>query len=173
MRLFIALRLSEEMIQSAVSAVQKAKEKGIGGKPVPADNMHVTLAFIGETDSPQPVISALQSITFRPFRLSLDTAFTVRDMLWLKPESTPELTQTAESVRSALSRAGIPYDRKPFRPHITLMRRVRGTVHLQPVPETEMTVTKISLMQSVSSDGKTIYREIYSVNAAEMPKQHE
>ena len=44
---------------------------GVRGKDTPAENMHLTLAFIGEYDDPELVKEVVESIEIRPFELKL------------------------------------------------------------------------------------------------------
>ena len=50
MRLFIAIRLSDGMQKSLVACMHDLKKQGVEGNYVPARNLHMTLAFIGEYD---------------------------------------------------------------------------------------------------------------------------
>ncbi len=165
MRLFTALPLSEDIVQACLLAAEKSRKEGICGRMIPPENLHVTLAFIGETEEPGAVISALGSVSFQPFRLSLGDACTYRDMLWIRPLNSLELSRTASLVRLALDQAGISYDRKPFVPHITMMRRTSGNLSSMPLPETSMTVNEIRLMQSVFINNTTVYREVFCLKA--------
>jgi 2'-5' RNA ligase len=73
------------------------------------------------------------------------------------------LSGAAKAVRDALDAAQIPYDRKKFEPHITLVRKASGNWKKAAVPKGEMMVKKISLMKSSVKDGKRIYTEVLSV----------
>ena len=48
MRLFIAIRLSDEMKKALINCMHDLKKQGVEGNYVPAQNLHMTLAFIGE-----------------------------------------------------------------------------------------------------------------------------
>ena len=48
MRLFIAILLSPEMQKALVACMHDLKTQGVEGNYVPAANLHMTLAFIGE-----------------------------------------------------------------------------------------------------------------------------
>lgn len=48
MRLFIAIQLSDEMKKALVACMHDLKKQGVEGNYVPAQNLHLTLAFIGE-----------------------------------------------------------------------------------------------------------------------------
>ena len=48
MRLFVAVQLSEEMKKSILACMHGLKKAGVSGSYVPAQNLHLTLAFLGE-----------------------------------------------------------------------------------------------------------------------------
>lgn len=82
MRLFAAIQLSDEIRRSITAAMHDLKSAGVRGSYVPAQNLHLTLAFIGETDDPGSVRDALKNVTFKPFKLSLSDMGTFGDTLW-------------------------------------------------------------------------------------------
>ncbi len=161
MRLFAAVRLSDEMKTALIGMMHDLKKAGVRGAYVPAENLHVTLAFIGEAD-PAAVISALEKVRFRPFRLSLSGTGVFGDLLWAGLRGNQGLSAAAAEVRGALAAAGIGFDRKKFLPHITLVRRMSGGRKEVPVRKAEMTVKKISLMRSEVKEGKRVYTGVYA-----------
>ena len=62
MRLFVAIQLSEEIRKSLIGTMHDLKQAGIKGNYSPAANLHVTLAFIGETRQSDEVKKALQRV---------------------------------------------------------------------------------------------------------------
>jgi 2'-5' RNA ligase len=53
-----------------------------------------------------------------------------------------------------------------FEPHVTLVRKFKGQRSQNlPVPDADMTITKVSLMKSETQNGKQVYKEIYAVSA--------
>ena len=48
MRLFVAVTLSEEMRSSLTAYMHQLKKAGVKGNYAPAQNLHMTMAFIGE-----------------------------------------------------------------------------------------------------------------------------
>ena len=129
------------------------------GRYVPLSNLHVTLAFIGETDAPGAVKEALSHVSLQPFELSLSGMGHFRDLLWVGMEESPRLQAAAQAVRDALDQAGIAYDRKKFSPHITVVRRASGDWRQVPPPKGTMTVRKISLMKTTFKNGRPVYTE--------------
>ena len=162
MRLFIAIRLSEEMNKSIAGTLHGLKQQGIRGNYVPLQNLHLTLAFIGETEDPGAVKEAMKNIRWKPFKLSLSEMGTFGDLLWVGMKGNQGLSAAAKSVREALEAAGIDYDRKKFTPHVTIVRKAAGNWKQVPAPKGEMMVKKISLMKTTFKDGKPVYTEVCS-----------
>ena len=160
MRVFVAITLSDELKKTITGTLHDLKQKGIKGNYVPVQNLHLTLAFIGETDKPGAVKEALKNVSFKPFRLSLSDMGTFGDVLWAGVKGNQGLSAAAKSVRDALDAAGIAYDRQKFVPHITLVRKAAGNWKQITAPKGEMTVTKISLMKSAEKNGKLVYTEL-------------
>lgn len=165
MRLFAAIQLSDDMKKSAAGTLHGLKQSGVKGNYVPLQNLHLTLAFIGETDDPRAVKDALQAVSFKPFKLSFSDMGTFGDILWAGIKGNQGLSAAAKSVRDALDAAGIDYDRKKFVPHITLIRKATGNWKKVPAPKGEMMVKEISLMKTTFKDGRPVYSEVCSIPA--------
>lgn len=137
------------------------KKQGVEGSYVPARNLHLTLAFIGEYDDPARVKNVLADVPLPEFRLALSEKGNFGNLLWAGVKGNQKLKSYVKDLRGALKKEGIPFDEDKFVPHITLIRRVSARkpyqVHL---PKAEMAVKKVSLMKSEMKNGKTEYREI-------------
>ena len=162
MRLFIAIMLTGQCRRALADTLEQMKQDGITGRCVPEENLHITLAFIGKTGSPEPVINALRRISFHPFEIRLNGTGMFGDTLWAGVKENDKLTALAEQVRQELSASGVSYDRKDFVPHITLVRRMKGSMKECYVPDCHMTVSRISLMNSDLSSGNPLYLEVSS-----------
>ena len=166
MRLFIAINLNDEMKEALMDMQDAMRTYGVRGRETPSDNMHLTLAFIGDYDDPDLVKSALESVEIRPFEIRLKGIGAFGDLWWAGLEECPPLMAVSRRLRRALSDAGVPFDRKKFSPHITLMRRAEG--RLSGMQEDEMaslfgvsmTVDHISLMRSDRGKQGMIYTEL-------------
>ncbi len=170
MRLFIAIQLSEEMRASLTGTVQRLKKAGVRGRYAAAQNLHLTLAFLGETAAGEGLASveqALREAAFPAFPLELSGLGNFGDLPWAGLKDSPGLEAAVREVRGALDRAGIRYDRKKFVPHITLLRNMNGNGDWKSVqpPRGQMTVRRISLMNSELRDGRRVYTELMSVKA--------
>ena len=128
MRLFIAIRLSDEVKKALLGTMHDLKAKGIKGSYTAGGNLHLTLAFIGETRDKGEIIKAMDRVAFTPFKLSVRELGTFGDILWAGVKGNQGLKGLARDVRAQLDAAGIQYDRKEFVPHITLVRRMGGTL---------------------------------------------
>ena len=82
MRLFIAVRLSDEMQSALTNTLHLMKKAGVKGSYVPKQNLHLTLAFIGETKDASAVKEAMRQVKYKPFRLSFAELGTFGDLLW-------------------------------------------------------------------------------------------
>lgn len=160
MRLFVAILLSDDLKKTITGTLHGMKKAGIKGSYVPTQNLHLTMAFIGDVTSAEPVKEALQNISFKPFKLSLSEPGCFGDVFWAGVKGNQGLSAAVRSVRDALDAAGIAYDKKKFVPHITLIRKMNGNWKQIPAPKGDMTVKKISLMKSEVKDGRRVYTEI-------------
>ena len=160
MRLFIAIKLNSEL-RNALTDVQKHLiRRGIRGNYTNTDNLHITLAFIGEYDEPDFVTEVISEVPFSPFPISLSTLGHFGNLWWVGLDDNDELDSYVKRLRKALSEAGIPFDKKKFSPHITLIRKAIGTLPAVSVPKTVMSVDHISLMRSERGPKGMIYTEI-------------
>ena len=161
MRLFIAIPLAEEMKKELVACMHDLKMQGVEGSYVPAQNLHLTLAFIGEYDNPAQVKKVLESVPLQPFRLSLSEKGNFGDILWAGVKGNQKLKTYVKDLRAALNAAGIPFADDKFIPHITLIRKASARKSYEVrLPKAEMMVKKASLLKSEMKGGKTVYKEM-------------
>lgn len=161
MRLFLAIQLSDEMKKTLVACMHDLKKQGVEGNYVPARNLHLTLAFIGEYDDPERVKKVLGNVPLPQFRLSLSEKGNFGNLLWAGVKGNQKLKTYVKDLRAALKEAGIPFDDDKFSPHITLIRKaVSKKPYQMHLGKAEMTVKKVSLMKSEMKNGKVEYREM-------------
>ena len=165
MRLFIAIHLSEAQRSAVLSAQQAFRAAGVRGNYTPAENLHLTLAFIGEYPDPDAVLAAMEEMDFAPFDLTLRGLGAFGDLWWIGIADNPALAACVRSLRRALAEAGVPFDRKRFSPHITLVRRAVPGAKGFPgigVPAVTARVDRVSLMRSDRGKGGMIYTALGS-----------
>lgn len=160
MRVFIAITLSDELKKTITGTLHALKKADVRGNYAPTQNLHLTLAFIGEVRDMDAIKDALDEVHFKAFKLALADMGTFGDLLWVGIKGNQGLSGAARAVRDALDAAGIDYDRKKFTPHITIIRKMSGNWKKVPAPKGDMMVKKISLMKSEQKNGKQVYTEI-------------
>lgn len=161
MRLFIAIQLSDPMKKALVNMMHELKKQGVEGNYVPAQNLHMTLAFIGEYDDPARIKEVISRVPVPEFRMSLSDMGNFGNILWAGVKGNQKLKAYVKDLRSALDAEGIPYDRDKFVPHITLIRKYTAKRSYKvSMPKAEMMVKRASLMKSEQKDGKPVYKEL-------------
>ncbi len=166
MRLFIAVNFNDDIKGALASIQEQLKKSNVHGRYTAYENLHLTLAFIGEYGDPNAVLDALAGVKFKPFNLRLDGMGSFGSVWWAGIDADDELKRCASQVRHALAQAGIGFDKKRFSPHITLVRE--PGVQVIPsveIPNVQMTVREISLMLSERGKRSMIYTELGTVLA--------
>ena len=166
MRLFIAINLSDAMKNALESAQDQMYDNGVRGNFTPRENMHLTLAFIGEYPDKDRVMDAPATVSFSGFPLSLKGMGSFRDLWWAGMDESAPLTAVARRIRRALAEHDIPFDRKRFSPHITLIRRASKDAAGIRVAPVGMRVQRLSLMRSDRGRNGMLYTELGTVEAA-------
>lgn len=169
MRLFIAIQLSDEMKHLVSDVEDTFRYMRVRGNYSPSENLHVTLAFIGEYNDPDAVLEVMEKVRFTPFSVTMDRIGCFGDLWWTGFQENPELDTLAKNLRHALADAGIPYDKKKFKAHVTFLRKPeyadgRNISHMSIEPKS-MQVTRFSLMQSTRGKNGMIYTELGTVAA--------
>lgn len=124
MRAFLALDLPEGVI-GPVTALQAGLE---AGRPVAEENLHLTLSFLGDLSEPQAalVAEALSEFTAPPVPLRLAGVDLARgrvpNLIWIGADRDPALLHLQSKVETLVRNAGVPLERRRFRPHVTLAR---------------------------------------------------
>ena len=175
-RLFIALPLTEQARQEII-----ARLPVLPGRLVPPQNWHFTLRFLGATDAAtrDRLIAELRraplgsrfSISFGALG-AFPRANRAR-ILWLGVgEGAGRLVSIAESVESAVRRARLPAEERPFKPHLTLSRieptrSVADVLNSQPPIKVNMPVTAVALVCSQLGKGPAQYQAIEKFDLAD------
>ena len=79
MRLFIAVKLGEEMLGAVLNMQSQLRRAGVGGNYTKRENLHLTLAFIGEYDDPDKVLEVISSVTLPELELTLESVLVDSD----------------------------------------------------------------------------------------------
>lgn len=168
MRLFIAIPFSEEFKGELIRVQNEMRSNGVRGNYSRAENLHVTVAFLGEVADPAPAMRALESVPLPVLRLTSAGLGNFGELLWVGLRKNPALEEYVAQVRHALDVVGVAYDRKAFRPHITLVRKADWPYQvlveeLAEAPRVRMTVDRVCLMKSERLNGKLVYSVVGEV----------
>ncbi len=129
-----------------------------GGKLIAVENIHLTLAFLGEAQ-PESAIAAARQVKAGRHEVPIEAARYVKrnKMVWIGPQSAPsELASLAAQLREQLIRAGFKLEERPFAAHVTLIRKARQPKSIPPLPQLAWPVEEFLLVSSrISSPGSS------------------
>ncbi len=160
-RLFLAVALTDE-VRHGLAAFLGERVIRLPGRPVPPDNWHLTLRFLGSADALQRdrVLEFLdEHLIIEPFTLGFTGlgAFpqpSRATVLWLGVgRGTDQLAAVATICEEAAVSVGFEQEDRPFHPHLTLSRirppvGVDGIVEQVGVFPLKMEVDRVTLYQS-------------------------
>jgi 2'-5' RNA ligase len=128
MRCFVACWPDPATRSHLDHAAQGLHARYPGSRRMRAENLHLTLAFIGELPQSMAseVASAMADLSVAPFAWHVDRfgRFDRAHIVWAGGPEEPRLAQLAERVRGRLQALQVRFDRKPFAAHVTLLRDV-------------------------------------------------
>ena len=161
--MFFALVPPPPLAQS-LGALARDVARRARGRPVPADNIHLTLAFVGawpRARLPELVHIGAQ-VRARAIELSLDTlgGFRRAGVAWIGAAATPALNALATSLATALATAGVALEDRPLAPHVTLARKCRGPYPDERVTPLAWTADAVTLLESETRAEGARYRPL-------------
>jgi 2'-5' RNA ligase len=167
-RLFFALWPDAELQARLAAWATHAAGRG---RAMRRENIHLTLAFLGDTDAALlPGIKALAAeVRVEPFRLALDRAgyWKHNRILWCGAGADPPaLTALVAELRARLEAAGIRYDPKPFVSHVTLVRNAGGPPDTPAWVSLEWEARDFALIGSTRVEGRVTYQVLQRFPAA-------
>ncbi|MGI6701267.1 MAG: RNA 2',3'-cyclic phosphodiesterase [Christensenellales bacterium] len=165
MRVFVAINFSADVKDEIYAVLKRLREQCVKGRFTSYDNLHLTLAFIGEADGNeiQDIIAGLNMIRARPFTFTISGSGKFHrasgDIYWLGINSA-ELIALRRQVYALLKDYNI--DSK-FTAHITLGRDVRVTDDITVYyDDITVEVTSVELMKSERISDKLVYTTLYT-----------
>jgi 2'-5' RNA ligase len=161
MRIFFAIwppaRTARALAQGARETQQKT-----GGKTTPEEKIHLTLAFLGESE-PEKAIAAAKRVKAKAHEMPIEQARYWREnhIVWAGPRETPPpLKALFDSLSVALYREEFILERRPFAAHVTLIRNARASKSLPPLPSLDWPVTEFLLVRSSLSSAGSKYEPL-------------
>lgn len=127
MRVFFAL-WPDAPVSAELDAAAGELHKLRGGRRSRPDTLHLTLVFIGELDANRlpELLAAAEDIAVPGFDVLFDRTDCWRhnQIAFLGASQTPfALLKLVTQLESRLTARDIPFDRRPYVPHITLLRK--------------------------------------------------
>mgnify|MGYP003793611235 CR=1 FL=1 len=126
MRAFFGIKV-EDCLEDLI-AVQKAlKGKDPKANYTIANNIHLTLVFLGEIDHFQlKKIKALkETFSYPSFEARIKAVKNLRDMIVCEVQPTYELLELQKILSQKLMDRDFDFNKRPYYPHITISRRSR------------------------------------------------
>lgn len=108
-----------------------------GLRPSPPEQTHVTLRFIGDireskgkvvTSCVQRAVEGVEPFTLRVAGVGAFPKESRPSVVWMGAEPADVMNGIADRLGTELSKAGIQYDTKPFKAHVTVCRVRDGRV---------------------------------------------
>jgi 2'-5' RNA ligase len=141
---------------------------------VPAENWHVTVAFLGEVpvkslarlgDAAEPVIQQCAPMRLNITAVEWFPSSLKPRLLTLRVEANEALTGLQAELAAALRREGFHTENRPYRPHLTLARLKGSRKRFNPpglphVNEFELSAEELYLFESVQGRRATSYRPV-------------
>jgi len=163
-RLFFAFWPSELVRKSVVEAVLPVV-RNLRGHVIQPHNLHITLHFIGQVSAEVKacIHEAAQTVTGESFSVNLDYFghFSRAKILWMGPSTVPaELIRIHDQLGEALERCGYQCDKRPYSPHVTLMRKCKKISSRQQEFSILWTVNEFVLVESIQDNSGVNYQVI-------------
>jgi 2'-5' RNA ligase len=177
-RIFIAIKVDAGEALLKMLSEFKSRLNGENIKWVSADNIHITLAFLGNTEDEQiKTISKMLRTAcegFGEFDLTIKgsgvfKSFNDPRVIWTGIEPSQKLNQLNGLIIIGLKEAGIRMEDRPFKPHLTLARikylkpgnTLKEVIELFREAEIQkMPVNEVILYESVLLPSGPVYKPI-------------
>jgi len=169
-RLFFALWPQPDQLEPLVECVSSLVPPS-SGRPQRPDQLHVTVEFLGAiVESRMAAVrdaGAAAAADARPFEILFD-----RMDHWRRPrvlcltasDPPPALVQLSQSLRRELASRGFEVERREFRAHLTLARKVDRLPPLGSFEPVHWPARSLTLVRSVSDAAGSRYEPLAAWN---------
>lgn len=175
MRIYIGVDLPAYVKESLFESQLQLKKLGMKGSWKPAEYLHVTLEFLGETASESiPVLAKIVDNVVsdkKMFRLNIDRLgafpnFPRAHTFWAGVGgSTKKLIQLWSDLHAELEKNGFILQKSQFKPHISLLSRPKemeaDLSSFSLSRPGKFTISEVIIFESKEVDGKRIYPALY------------
>lgn len=164
-RLFFAL-WPDDTTRRALAAEAQRLAPLCGGYPLPAENMHITLAFLGNVDEARiaPLVTLAQAWPALDGEWTLDRLghFPKPRIVWAGSQaSSPELMALDAELWQALACHGFTAPQRDFTPHVSLVRQADRAAPASRLPTPiRWRFDRLALVESQLDNGGSRYRTL-------------
>lgn len=175
-RVFYAVEFDEGTREYIYEKQQIVEKFCTDGKFTRKENIHLTLQFMGELKSEEKVklIKSLDDAVKIKKRFIINISeigrFEKRDgsILWIGIKKYDRITSIYNNLQWNLKKAGYKVESRPYKPHITIGRKVNFDRNFDDVKKEvyfskNVYINKISLMETIQNNGILNYYPIYSI----------
>lgn len=160
-RVFFALWPTAE-VRAALDALTRQHARH-NGRAVAADNLHLTLVFVGGVTATQRICmeAAAARVVARPFTVTLDSlGYWPRPRaLWAGADAAPSaLIDLVAQLNTALLPCGYQSEARPFQAHVTLVRKTQRPPDTRRIPPLVWQADDFCLVESMTGEQGSEYR---------------
>ncbi len=151
--------------RAAISSWQGPLSNLVGGRGLPAENLHNTLVFLGAVaiERLENLLLAAQEVSGGKFQLVYTMAryWGHSQIVYAAPGIVPpQLTQLAQTLEHALLRHHFAFERRIYKPHVTLLRHAKWSdTPLPPMEPVKWKMQDFVLLQS-HGEGQGVHYEV-------------
>jgi len=174
MRCFIAIDMPENLKDAIAGVIEKCRLDSKGVRWVPAENVHLTLKFLGDVkeDLIPEIKNGLALICMRRnmFNISIRGAgafpnFKYPNVLWIGINESEELKRLYEDIEESMSGLGFEKEDRKLSPHLTI-GRVRDRKGVEPAIK-ELYTFKNTFFGSIEVNEVLLMRSVLKPAGAE------
>ena len=160
-RLFFALWPDNKTQSSLYHVARQFKNEKV--RLVKESNLHITLEFLGEVSEydQQQLIDQANLIKAKPFEIKLSNVgwWKKPGVLWIAPQHIPQsMTNLVESIKQIVEKQGLETDKRSYKPHITVARKVKQIQLPEQSIDIRWQVDSFALIESKSTETGVAYR---------------
>ena len=164
MRLFIAFKLSDKARNALIDYQNYLKSKGIRGNYSTRENLHITIAFIGEVDIKtfSMIKEAIKGYQFERVNINVNGVGAFNESIHACVDKSTIVDKIALDIRKILDSIGVDYSKSKFKSHITILRQPNMSLK-EAIEERSINfkeeLDEIILYESTRINGKLTYIE--------------
>jgi len=151
-RVFFAVAPTQS-VQKQLAHQAQLLEPLCGGRKIKMPHLHLTLVFLGDVcvQRIEPLLQIMKQLSVKKFSLVLDqiSYWKHNQIVYLHAKQFPaELFALVNALQATLSEAGFTFDRRQYKPHITLFRKAIHPVNTNLISPIHWPVNQWHLLQS-------------------------